>query len=279
MPKKIIPAYFIIWIFIVFAFLVNYDPILPDNLLFDVNTIIELDFLETNKLYLILHLITFLPVLLLSFDKKVHYFKQWKSLFPAISITALLFIIWDIVFTEKGVWGFNEKYILPFKIANLPLEEILFFFTVPFATVFIYQCLKYYWKTDFSFFPEKKITGSILVSSCLICSFYFSHIYSATTFLITIGLLLINILWVDKKIKSRFYFAYVISLLPFLLINGVLTGAFTQEPVVIYNPEEYLGVRIFTIPLDDAIYSFLLLLMNVNLFEYFEFYFKKKLCK
>ena len=275
MSKKFIPLYFIIWVFLVFTILINYDSVLPQNLLLDVNTIVEFDFLETNKLYLILHLITFLPVFLLSFDKKVHYFKQWRSLFPAIMITALFFIIWDIVFTQKGVWGFNEKYILPIKIAGLPLGEIFFFFTVPFATVFIYQCLKYYWKTDFSFFPEKKITITILILCSSISIFKLSHIYTATTLLLTIGMLLINIFYVDKKIKSRFYFAYVITLLPFLLVNGVLTGAFTQEPVVIYNPEEYLGIRIFTIPLDDAIYSFLLFLMNINLFEYFEFQLKK----
>ncbi len=275
MSKKFIPAYFIIWTLFVFAALINYDTVIPQNLLFDVHTIAELDFLETNKLYLALHLITFLPVLLLSFDKKVHYFKQWRSLFPSIIITAVFFIIWDVVFTQKGVWGFNEKYILPIKIARLPLEEILFFFTVPFATVFIYQCLKYYWKTDFSFFPEKKITIIITILCVLMSILKFSHIYTASTFLLTAGWLLINIFCVDKKIKSRFYFAYVISLLPFLLINGVLTGAFTQEPVVIYNPQEYFGIRIFTIPIDDAVYSFLLLLMNINLFEYFEFQLKK----
>jgi lycopene cyclase domain-containing protein len=82
--------------------------------------------------------------LALSFDKKVAFFKNWKYLFPAMVIPALLYIIWDIYFTDKGVWSFNPEFITGIKLYNLPLEEVLFFFIVPYCCVFIYACIRAY---------------------------------------------------------------------------------------------------------------------------------------
>lgn len=51
----------------------------------------------------------------------------------------------------------------------------------------------------------------------------------------------------------------------FLLVNGILTAL----PVVIYNDMENIGLRIYTIPLEDNAYGLLMLLLNVSLMEYF----------
>jgi len=57
-----------------------------------------------------------------------------------------------------------------------------------------------------------------------------------------------------KTWLSHFYLTYAVILIPFLLINGALTGMFTPQPVVSYNDLHNLGVRIFTIPVEDSVY-------------------------
>ncbi len=50
-----------------------------------------------------------------------------------------------------------------------------------------------------------------------------------------------------------------------LIVNGFLTGA----KVVIYNPQTYLGFRLFTIPLEDFLFGFSMVTTSIILWEYF----------
>lgn len=245
------------------------DSVLLNNLVLDVSKLRLLPFLETPKTYFYLHLFTFIPVFALSFDKNVHYYRKWKSLLPAIIVVGAIFIIWDIFFTAKGVWGFNEHYFLGIKLFHLPVEEWLFFFTVPFACVFIYECLNFYVKKDW-FAPIEEPLTRVLIAACIFIGIWkWGHLYTSTTFLLTASFLTAVLYFGKSSLRSRFYMAYLVSFIPFLLVNGVLTGGFTNEPVVIYNPDEYFGIRLVSIPIDDAVYGFLLLFAIVALYEYF----------
>lgn len=243
------------------------DEVKADHLLLEVPQVQLLDWLETPFAYLYLHLFTFVPVFLLSFDKKVHYYKKWKYLLPAVIPVALFFIAWDVFFTKKGVWGFNHDYLSGIYWVNLPVEEWLFFFTVPFACVFIYECLNFYMKKDLLKPIAPFLTNILIVAFFTIGIWKFRHMYTATTFILAGGFLLYHKLYEDGSYRSRFYLAYLVSWIPFLIVNGVLTGGYTQEPIVIYNPEEYFGIRITSVPVDDSVYSFILLLMVITLFE------------
>ena len=66
------------------------------------------------------------------------------------------------------------------------------------------------------------------------------------------------------RVLGRFYAAYLVHLIPFLLVNGVLTAL----PIVWYNNDQNLSLRIGTIPIEDTMYSMLLLLLNITIYEW-----------
>lgn len=223
--------------------------------------------LETTYLYLLLHLVTVIPVFALSFDRRVHYYTHWRRLALPILLPGLVFIAWDAAFTYMGVWGFNESYFTGLKILQLPIEEWLFFVTIPFACVFIYECLRYYVPSDPLRKLEPLITPSLIVFFVVMAIANWARIYTATTSIFAAGVIFYFYRYGNPAWRSRFYLAFIISLLPFLLINGALTGAFTQAPVVVYHPEAFMGIRITTIPVEDSLYGFALLFWIVALYE------------
>lgn len=246
------------------------DTITNIPLILDVPIVNQFGSFETRWLYAGLHLFSFLPVFLLSFDKKVHYHTSWKNLFQAIFLVAIPFILWDMLFTAWNVWGFNKRYHHEFTVLGLPIEEILFFIVIPFASIFIYQCLKYYFPRDVLAPADKLISlgfGGVLI---LVGLFFWNKIYTSTTFLLTGGFMITHFLYFKNTYRTRFYLSYLITWLPFLLVDGVLTGGYTEQPIVIYHQEEFLNLRITSVPFEDSIYGLLLLMLNMSLFTYFE---------
>lgn len=220
-------------------------------------------------LYLYIHLFTISYPLAQSFERRLKYATKWKALWPGMVATAVFFLVWDEIFTLRGVWGFDADYLVGLYVGNLPIEEILFFFTVPFASVFIYECVLYFIPGRLPSRIARILALSIGVLLIVLGILFHQKDYTFWTFLFT-GILL---LWQGYKSPAYlgdFFVAYLIHLLPFLLVNGVLTGSWIEKPIVWYNDAENLGIRITTIPIEDSIYAMLLLLMNVSFFEYFK---------
>jgi lycopene cyclase domain-containing protein len=216
-------------------------------------------------IYLYLNIFTILFPFLLSFDKRVQFYKNWPYLFPAMAINAVFFIVWDSLFTRHGVWGFNNEYLLGVYFFNLPLEEVLFFITVPYACVFIYECLNEYIKRDFLQRYALPATIFIVISIVTIGLMHLRQLYTSVTFLLLPFIYLIHYRIFRDKLLGRFYMAYLVHLVPFLLVNGVLTAL----PVVWYNNEYNLGIRLTTIPIEDTMYSMVMLLITITAYEYF----------
>lgn len=212
--------------------------------------------------YLLLNLLTIVFPIALSFDKKVRFVQYWRFLFPAIALSGLVFLLWDIVFTKYGVWSFNSAYVLGIRFQDLPLEEMLFFLTVPFACVFIYECISYYFTEKPAALWVNITTGALLAISLLMLFVYPDRLYTLITFglclMLCIAILLLKPVWV-----GRFYSAFLVSLGPFYLVNGVLTSL----PVVLYNDAQNCGFRIGSIPFEDHFYSFDLLLLTLFFYE------------
>ena len=215
--------------------------------------------------YLLINFLTVLFPVILSFDKRVRFYQSWKYIFPGLFISGLLFLFWDYLFTIYGVWSFNPDYIRGIYFLNLPLEEILFFVTVPFACIFIYECLNYYIKRDLLASVSVYITYSLILLCTVLLVLYYDKVYSLITFGLLLVILLLAQFVFKLKFLSRFYLAYLVSLIPFYIVNGLLTSI----PVVMYNNEENMAFRVGTIPFEDHFYSMAMLLLNIMFFEYF----------
>ena len=216
-----------------------------------------------------------------SFDKRVAFVKEWKAFWPACLLTMAAFIAWDVWFTHRGIWGFNEAHLAGIDLLGLPIEEWLFFITVPYACVFTYACFKKYIPDSPLGLGHRGVTTA-MAALCLGLAFGFSdHAYlGLTSALCAIWLIGVLIQW--RSWMGHFWFAYLVLLVPFILSNGVLTGIeFWSYPVlhnspeaitdhiVWYNNNENSGWRIFSMPADDLLYGLLLIGVNVSLFEAF----------
>jgi lycopene cyclase domain-containing protein len=226
--------------------------------------------LNSKYLYLLIDLSAISLPLLFSFHPKANFSKKWKHLWPAILIPAIFFLVWDEWFTRMGVWGFNPNYVSGVYFFDLPIEEVLFFICIPYACVFTYEAVSFFSKRDYFKPITNGITGILVVILSVIAFSNLDGWYTAATFLLCALFLLYLHLIVKPKFLGKFYLSYLFILIPFVLVNGVLTGTGLESPVVWYNDAENLGFRIGTIPIEDTIYGMLLILMNVTIFEHLQ---------
>jgi len=222
--------------------------------------------LESHYTYITLILFTISGPLLLSFDKKVAFYRHWKFFFWSMLPSSIAYIIWDILATHTQVWKFNPEFLLGFFIGNLPLEEYLFFIVVPYACLFIYACLQIYLPNLTRTSYHKAYITAIIILCSIAMAMTPGRSYTWSTF----GLLGItfSLLLVIKFTHHITYLlaAWAIALIPMAFVNGILTG----NPVLIYDNTENLGIRIGTIPFEDFFYNLLYMTWMISLYEWFK---------
>lgn len=208
--------------------------------------------------YLVLDLFILLGPLALSFDKRVAFYKQWRSILPGWLVTTTVFIVWDSLFAEWGVWGFSDGYILGIYWWRLPLEEWLFFLVVPYACAFVVACVRAYGRWEGKDWGWK-VFIPLGIALELVGIAFIGRAYTATTF-IGAGAALQLVYAFRKHLPyfraDAFLVGYAICLVPFIISNGILTAL----PIIIYNDAENLGIRLYTIPVEDGFYGMLLIL-------------------
>jgi lycopene cyclase domain-containing protein len=222
-----------------------------------------------KSLYLLIDFFTIIIPLIFSFHPKIRFDKYWKAFFPGMLIVAFLFICWDIYFTKTGVWSFNPDYTTGIKFINLPIEEILFFICIPYACVFTYHCLTKFFNLSWRDSTEKLFCIFLSVLLLALAVVYRDEAYTCMTFFLTaifclLGKFLFKVQWFGRSVT-----VYAFLLIPFLIVNGILTGTGIDEPVVIYNNNENMGIRILTIPVEDIFYGYLLFVLNLLFYHAF----------
>lgn len=217
--------------------------------------------------YLLINVLTLAGPMARSFEPRIQFWRRWKALLPAIGLTMAFFIVWDVLYTHWGVWGFTYDYLLGIRLINLPLEEWLFFITVPYACLFIYDVLNHFVRRDLLAAVARPLAWLLVAGGISLVIVYWGHAYTVAASGVMVGLLLLELLVLRDPWLGRFFLAFSVSLVPFLIVNGILTGAITARPIVWYDNAENLGLRLGTIPLDDFIYGMDLMFMNVIWYE------------
>ncbi len=222
--------------------------------------------MNKNLTYLLVDFLCLFFPLLFSFYPKAPFYKQIKHFLLPCLISATAFIFWDMLFTKLGVWSFNSKYVTGIYFFNLPIEEVLFFLFIPYACVFTFFAVNISKKLTFNHSNAIIFSWILALGLLLVALVNFQKLYTSVTFFLASGLLFYHAI---KKTNymATFYISFVFILIPFFIANGILTGSFIDEPVVIYNNNENLGIRMFTIPFEDTFYGMLLILLNVTLFQ------------
>ncbi|MBS3776636.1 MAG: lycopene cyclase domain-containing protein [Bacteroidales bacterium] len=226
----------------------------------------------SNFTYLFLLLIAIAYPLAKSFESRIRFYTKLKYIIPAIIITAIPFLIWDIIFENHHIWSFSSDHTIGVNMLGLPLEEWLFFLIIPYACFFIYETVIYFaGRVTFRFIRQTTLFLAFFLFLAGLLTVHLSYTFVSFILASVILFIIANKKHIAVHL-SNFFKGYLVSLIPFFIINGVLT----KLPVVLYNNEENLSLRIYSIPVEDAVYLLSLLFINFSLYEIFKQYDRKR---
>ncbi|MCW8850017.1 MAG: lycopene cyclase domain-containing protein [Melioribacteraceae bacterium] len=219
--------------------------------------------------YLIFNIIVLSGPLFFGSLKQFYFLDKLKNALLSILISAIPFLIWDAAVTDRH-WFFASEYTLGFRLFGLPFEEILFFFTVPYACLFTWQMVKKYYDANLG----NKVNDSVNIKITLVISAVFLIIsiiaiiagkeYTSLSALAFSLSILFDRYFGSKIFTTKRFLAYFLFVSFFTLIfNGYLTW----RPIVTYDEIYQIGFRIFTIPIEDFFFGYALLILSTSLFE------------
>jgi lycopene cyclase domain-containing protein len=214
--------------------------------------------------YYLFSLVVLLPPLLLSIFSDVKTYKNIKPLGVSLLLVSVPFIFWDIWAAANGHWFFSSTYITAPRIFGIPIEEKLFFVTVPLAMCFVWDVLAKY-------IPNKPVsdvlaaTGISLLSlsAILLLLTQWNRGYTRSS-AIAMGIAIVVVVASGWWRRNRFWWFQIALLALFFVANTFLTAL----PVITYGASSAIGYRIGTIPLEDFFFNFALINLFVITYDY-----------
>lgn len=205
-----------------------------------------------------------------SFHPRIRFDRHFRSFFAAAAVVAIPFIAWDIWFTMLGVWWFDLDYTIGLTIAGLPVEEWMFFIFIPFSCVFTYYSIDKFFAIPAAEGFNNLIAFVAVIVFSLVALLHPDKIYTFVTAVSTILVILYLHFVLRAEWLAKASLVFAILMLGFLPVNGILTGTGLQSPIVNYNPGDILGIRIVTIPIEDAVYGYTQFLCVLGAFKFFQ---------
>lgn len=218
-----------------------------------------------NYWYLLILLVLAAVTMFLFVKKSIVFITELKYMFPAIIFSGAVFIMLNIRFLESGIISFNTNYLAGKYLFNLPIEEWLFLLIISFFafSVYILVAVKF---DDF-----EKPNLFYVFSIVLLLGFGFVA-WTSRQKLVPFFIFFLLVIYFGytlfrnrfKMHLAKFYISYLIVVIPFFLIKAVLNTL----PVILYNNDYTLGIWLMNMPVEEFGNLFLLMLINITIFEY-----------
>ena len=201
--------------------------------------------------YLIFNLVIVAMPLLLALWPPTDFRRLYLPAFLSCLVVAVPYLVWDSL-AAGAHWEFNPAHVLGPRLFGLPIEEVLFFFTVPFACLYTWIILLR--GEDAPVRPGLRFSYLLLFAALPVGVWALSLGKTYTGWmLIALGsaAALDLLLRTSLAMRPKFW-ALVVLVIGFTLIfNGYLTA----RPVVTYREAYQIGLRVFTIPIEDFGYG------------------------
>jgi len=225
--------------------------------------------METQKYYfLLLNILIFLAPFLANLYFKVPGLKRTLLNFvKTYSVMGIILTLFVSLIVSRGDWSFNIKYLTGINIGNLPLEVVLFFFAVPFASIALYELVN-------TKFKEKRILLDTTIFYLFAFTYFAlsivfsSYTYTSNIFLL-LGVLSVAVSYFRKNnifLSKNFYVFSLISVIAFIVVAVILAGT----PFVAFSPTSYTGFKIGPIPFEEFFTSFLVLSSFLTVYNLFK---------
>ncbi|MCS6809299.1 MAG: lycopene cyclase domain-containing protein [Bacteroidota bacterium] len=214
--------------------------------------------------YLLFNLIVLAGPLAYSFERTLHFRQYWRAAFPSIAVSLVVYVLWDAAVTNRH-WYFNPAYMMDIRILKLPIEEWLFFVTVPYACLFVREALKLVVSNRMVQNLEFVRIGMFMLLPIGIAVFQIGKEYTGLV-LIAFGIVAL----LDRQLQTHTFlqtrtYIFLASVIGFTCIFNMYL---TARPLLIYAAEYQLGCRIITIPVEDFGYGVTHIALCNVLYEY-----------
>ena len=214
--------------------------------------------------YLLFNFVVIAGPVVSQFSRQIKRVSRWRLKLLVSGIVMIPYVIWDALVAGSH-WWFNDAYTLNLRLFGLPIEEWLFFITVPFGCLLVWETLPH---TDswLGRLKSLRYVRTSLYTTLPIGVWVFSmgkQYTGLVLFCFGLVALVDTLLGVDLLLRPKTYLYLVIVSVLILVFNGYLTA----RPVVLYGEAYQVGYRILTIPLEDIGYGFTLMLFNTMLYE------------
>ncbi len=220
-----------------------------------------------KHIYSIIALVSVAGPVALSFDEKIHFWTHAPAVGLAILTVGLLYLLWDAYVTARGDWQFNPVYTGSFRIAGLPIGEILFFIAIPYACLFVYEVVVGYFGTTtwFEVDPVSLYAGAMVFVGA---AWLFRNLGYTFIAMISVAVFLSTLALSNPALvgTSAFWIWTALSFVLFVLVDGL----YTWLPTIFYNPKAMWGLRVGTIPLEDFFYNLSYLGLTLSFYLFFE---------